>query len=95
MYAKLENGVLIRAPKMMDVGENHVYNPTAEQLLAAGYKPVQYTEPAGEAPEGYAWDSGWEDTGETIVQTWTPVELPPEELSAEEALDILLGGEGE
>ena len=92
LYAKLENGALIRAPKMMDVGENHVWNPTAEQLTAAGYKPVEITGQP-EAPAGYEYVPGWEEREAAIVRTWTLAELPPEEPGAEEILDILLGGE--
>ena len=91
MYAKLDRGRLIRAPKMLNVNNTHVYNPTPEQLTAAGYKPVTYTD-APEAPEGYYAEPGWEETADAIVQTWTLQELPPEEMSAEEALDIILGG---
>lgn len=94
MYAILDNGRLIRAPKMLDVGDSHVYNPNDAQLRAAGYKPVETTDPPGEPPEGWEYVTGWEDRGETIVQTWTLQELPPEEPSAEELLGILLGGEG-
>ena len=91
MYAKLENGALIRAPRMMDVGENHVWNPTAEQLTAAGYNPVEFTGQP-EAPAGYEYVPGWEEREAAIVRTWTLAELPPEELSAEETLGIILGG---
>ena len=45
-------------------------------MSAAGYKPAEYTDPPGEAPEGWEYASGWEDAGETIVQTWTLRELP-------------------
>lgn len=93
MYARLDGGRLIRAPKMLDVEKNHVYNPTPAQLTAAGYKPVTYTDPP-EAPEGWEYVPGWEDHGENIVQTWTLQELPPEEPTAEELLEILLGGDG-
>lgn len=94
MYGKLIDGVLHRAPKMLHIGSNNVWNPTAEQYDAAGYKPVEYTD-APEAPEGFYYESGWEEQETAIVQTWTMVELPPEEMSAEEALEIILGGETE
>lgn len=94
MYAKLERGALIPAPKMLHIGSDNVWNPTGEQYVAAGYKPVEFTE-MPEAPEGYYYESGWEEQETAIVQTWTMVELPPDEMSAEEALEIILGGETE
>ena len=94
MYGKLTDGRLITAPKMLHIGSDNVWNPTGEQYDAAGYKPVEYTD-APEAPEGFYYESGWEEQETAIVQTWTMVELPPEEMSAEEALEIILGGEAE
>ena len=92
MYGKLTDGRLITAPKMLVIGSTKVWNATAEQYAAAGYKPVEFTE-MPEAPEGYYYESGWEEQETAIVQTWTMVELPPDEMSAEEALEIILGGE--
>ena len=65
----------------------------AQMLLSEGYLPVIETEPP-EAPEGYYYVSGWEQQGDQIVQIWTLEELPPEpdELTPDEALDIILGG---
>lgn len=89
MYALLDKGRLIRAPRMLDVKDNHVYNPNDAQLRAAGYKPAEYTDQPGEAPEGWEYVSGWEDAGETIVQTWTLRELPPEEATEEDYAEAL------
>lgn len=93
MYARLEGGRLIRAPKMLDVEKDHVYNPTPAQLTAAGYKPVTYTDPP-EAPEGWYAEAGWAEQADAIIQTWTLRELPQEEPTAEKLLEILLGGDG-
>lgn len=93
MYGKLINGVLHRAPGMLHIGSNNVWNPTADQYAAAGYKPVEFTE-MPEAPEGYSYESGWEEQETAIVQTWTPVELPPD-IPDEEAMAIILGGDEE
>lgn len=93
MYAKLERGALIPAPKMLHIGSNHVWNPTVGQYAAAGYKPVEYTEvPA--APEGFYYNPGWEEQENAIVQTWALVELPPD-IPDDEAMAIILGGDGE
>lgn len=93
MYGKLIDGNLRIAPKMLHIGSNNVWNPTEEQYNAAGYKPVAFTE-MPEAPEGYYYESGWEEQETAIVQTWTLVELP-DDIDDAEALQIILGGDEE
>ena len=93
MYGKLIDGVLHRAPRMLHIGSNNVWNPTADQYAAAGYKPVEYTE-VPEVPDGFYYESGWEERENVIVQIRTLVELPPD-IPDEEALAIILGGDGE
>lgn len=47
-----------------------------------------------EATEGKHWESGWEEEENAIRQVWTLVDDPvyPEpELSADEALNIIMG----
>lgn len=88
MYAIIDNGRLIRAPRKLDVEDTHVYNPTDAQLVAAGYKPVAYTDPP-EAPEGYYAEPSWEETSDAIVQTWTLRELPPEEATEDDYAEAL------
>ena len=90
-YAKLIEGNIAYSPRHISVGEYVVYNPRPEILIAAGYKPVRYTDPP-EAEPGYIAVPGWTETDEAIVQTWT---MEPEgDVSDAEALDILLGGDG-
>lgn len=91
-YAKLEDQTLIYAPRAIRWRGRTVINPSGEKLVELGYKPVRYTEP-GEAPEGFTWAPRWEETESEILQVWELEELPQtDELSPEEALDILLGG---
>lgn len=91
-YAKLIDGYPSYAPNPMHVGDNVVYNPPGDMYLAAGYKPVTFTEQP-EAPEGYYYAEVWSETGDSIVEGWELHELPPdEEIGADEALEILLGG---
>ena len=90
-YGKLEEGSLTLAPKMLNIGGYHVYNPSGEQYEANGYKAVTFTEEP-EAPQGYYYESGWEEEQDEIVQTWTLVK-EPDDVEPEEALAILLGGE--
>lgn len=91
MYAKLINGALRPAPYKLKVGTNIVWNPTAEMLLADGWKPVTYTaEPATEP--GFYAESSWDEQTDSIVQVWTIVEEPADmDIPDDEALSILMG----
>ena len=77
-FAKLTEGFPRFAPNPILTGGDYVGNPQDAAYLAAGYKPVEYTDPVGDVPEGYCWEPGWEETDAAIVQTWHPAELPPE-----------------
>ncbi len=92
MYGKLINDELKIAPSKLPGDGVTVYNPPAEMYLAQGWKPVTFTEPPGDPPEGYHYESGWEEQTEEIVQTWTLVESP-DDIDDAEALAILLGEE--
>lgn len=91
MYAKLIDGNLQIAPKKLPGDGVIVYNPPESMYREQGWKPVTFVD-SPEAPIGYYYESGWEEQTDSIVQTWTLAKLPPEEMSAEEALDIILGG---
>lgn len=93
-FAILIEGRPVFAPNPIHINGLWVGNPTPEMLTEEGYKPVTRMEPQSEAPEGYAWRETWTDNGSEIVQGWEAVEFPPEmDISPEEALDILLGGD--
>lgn len=91
MYGKIINDNLSIAPRRLTIDGCAVFNPTNAQYEAAGYLPVRYTD-APVAPDGYYPVSEWEEQSGEIVQIWHIEELPPEEPSAEEILDIILGG---
>ena len=92
-YAKLINNYPQYAPRKLHIGDKVVFNPTDEMLADAGYLPVIETEPPEVDELHYAEPSYVERDGQ-IVQEWDVVELPPEpdEVTPEEALDIILGG---
>lgn len=91
-YAKLIGSQPVYAPNIVRFNNTLVINPDAEKLTMLGYKAVTYTEFQFEAPEGYIWSETWTETQNTIIQGW---ELVPEgDLEAEEALNILMGGDG-
>ncbi len=94
-YAKLIEGEIVLASRKMATeieGDPYVvYNPPLEMLSAYGYKPVNYTDPPDDPPQGYIYAPGWEEQADAIVQTWTLVEAP-DDISDSEALKIILGG---
>lgn len=92
-YAKLINNYPSYAPSKIRIGDEWIFNPTEEMLLDAGYLPVIESEPP-EPTEGYYYDPVYDEADGQIVQSWVAVELSPEpdEVSPEEALDIILGG---
>lgn len=94
MYAKIINNVLVPAPKIINYDGNTIVNPSEKLLLRIGYLPVTYTDMPTDAPEGQHYESHWEQTDTEIVQVWTLVDNPAEpdpELSADEALNIIMG----
>lgn len=94
MNAKLEEGRLIVAPKMLVIGSTHVWNATAEQYAEQGWLPVVYTD----APErdGYYAESGWAEEDGRIVQEWVLIPIPADaDIDDAEALQIILGGDEE
>lgn len=92
MYAKLIDGNLRLAPKKVEVGDVIIYNPPGEILESLGYYPLVYTEMPDDAPDGYHYESGWQQDVDAITQIWTLVE-DDDEISDEEAFAILLGEE--
>lgn len=75
MYAKLQNGFLRSAPKMITLDGKTINNPYPEELEHLGYKPVVYTD-MPEAVEGKHWESSWEEEENAIRQVWTLVDDP-------------------
>ena len=94
MYAKLQNGFLRSAPKTIVLDGKTINNPLPEELEQLGYKQVVYTDTHIEVTEGKHWESSWEEEENAIRQVWKLVDDPvyPEpDLSAEEALNIIMG----
>ena len=94
MHAKLQNGFLRSAPKTITLDGKSINNPLPEELEQLGYKPVVYTDMPTEVTEGKHYESGWAEAENAITQVWKLVDDPvyPEpDLSAEEALNIIMG----
>jgi len=94
MFAKLIDNNLTIAPKRLIVGDTQVWNADATLYLEQGWFPVRYTDEPGDAPEGFYYESGWEQGEDEIVQTWTLTELP-DDIDESEAYSIIFGGDGE
>ena len=62
----------------------------APKGVIEGYKPIVFVNKP-EAPNGYYVESGWKETDEAIIQTWTLLELPEDLADKAEAYDILTG----
>ncbi len=101
MYAKLNNGGIIYAPKSVIVGNKRIINPSGETLLSLGWLPVVMTEKP-ETDEGFAAISHFEEQDGRIVGVWTVEAEPKREPTAEERLaalesamlEMILGGAG-
>lgn len=99
-YAKLINGNIRYAPKTVKWTDEKkqihtVNNPDSNKLLELGYLQVRYTEAPGDAPSGQHYEPEWEQTETEILQVWHLVDnpvYPDPELTAEEVLEIIVGG---
>lgn len=94
MRAKIIDGVFTPAPRKIRReidGENYItYNPTDEMLAEAGWLNVHFTDPPGDAPEGYHYEPTYTEESGEIVQGW---ELAETEYTDSEVFDILFGGD--
>ncbi len=91
----LDDELLILARNPLADGELWRGNPSAEIYRRYGWKPLQPAERPQQTPEpGWSWVPVWTETENEIIQSWTLRAMPQnEELGAEAALEILLGGE--
>lgn len=91
-YAKLNNNYPSYAPNPIHIGNRWWCNPPGSVYEAEGYKPVRFTEPPTEPGNGW-WKETWSETEDAIVQGWEWHETTDEdEISPEEAIEILMGG---
>ena len=78
MLGKIIDGVLTYPPHRIVLGGMQIFNPTEEQLMQAGYKPIVETPmPEEPAPEGQHYEAQYTDSGDTITQSWVLVEDEP------------------
>lgn len=89
MYGKLINGELKGAPRPLKTKQGDVFTNDPAVYFENGYKEVVTTQ---YPQDGKYYVSTWSENDTQIVQTWTETD-PPEEISAEEALSIITGGD--
>ena len=97
MYAKLENETLIPAPHRIVLSGMQIFNPTADQLIQSGYKPITETPMPDDAPEGQHYEASYADSGDTITQSWVLVDDEPAPVgkSLEQRVTDLEAGQAE
>lgn len=69
MKAKLIDGRIVYAKKIIREGDLMVCNPTDKTLEKLGYKEVVET-PAPEEEDGFYFIPRWEDNGAQIIRVW-------------------------
>ena len=88
MYGKLVNDELRGAPRPIKTADGDVFTNDPTVYLENGYKEIITTE---HPSDGNYYVTSWSETDTQIVQVWTETD-PPEDISAEEALSIITGG---
>ena len=78
MLGKIIDGNLTYPPHKIVLLGMQIFNPTEEQLIQAGYKPIIETVmPEDPAPEGQHYEAQYTDSGDTIMQSWVLVDDEP------------------
>ena len=93
MLGKIIDGVLTYPPNRIVLNGMQIFNPTDDQLIQVGYKPITETpRPEEPAPEGQHYEAKYTDAGDTITQSWVLVEdeaVEPAEKTIEERVTTL------
>lgn len=82
------DGELRGAPRPIKTADGDVFTNDPDLLLQYGYKPIILTDCPS---DGKSYVGSWTETESEIKQIWTAVE-PPDDISADEALNIITGG---
>ena len=78
MLGKIIDGVLTYPPHRIILNGMQIFNPTDNQLIQVGYKPITETPiPEEPAPEGQHYEAQYTDAGDTIMQSWVLVDDEP------------------
>lgn len=75
MLGKIIDGSLTYPPHKIVLLGMQIFNPTEEQLIQDGYKPITITAmPEVPAPDGQHYEAQYVDSSDTITQSWTLVD---------------------
>lgn len=78
MLGKIIDGKLTYPPNRIVLNGMQIWNPTDDQLIQVGYKPITETPiPEEAAPEGQHYESQYTDGETEITQSWVLVEDEP------------------
>lgn len=78
MLGKIIDGKLTYPPHRIALNGMQIFNPTDDQLIQVGYKPITETPiPEEPAPEGQHYEAQYTDSGDTITQSWVMVDDEP------------------
>ena len=92
MLGKITDGILAYPPNRIVLSGMQIFNPTDEQLMQVGYKPIIETVmPEDPAPKGQHYEAQHTDSGDTITQSWVLVddEETPETETVEQRVSKL------
>ena len=89
IYGKLVDGELRGAPRPLKTEQGDVFTNDPAVYLENGYKEIVTTQYPNDRKY---YVTSWSETDTQIVQVWVETD-PPEDISAEEALSIITGGE--
>ena len=73
MLGKIINGQLAYPPNRIVLNGMQIFNPTDDQLIQVGYKPITETDMPDDAPDGWHYEAVYTD-GDTITQSWVLME---------------------
>lgn len=95
LYGYLNEHGMPRSVNHIVVGNYQIFNPTSEQLIEAGYKPIIYTD-CPEHQDGFYFTSKWEEVDGVIKQSWEQHEMPkPSDDEYTKFVKIMTGKEDE
>lgn len=78
MLGKIIDGNLTYPPHRIVLNGMQIFNPTEEQLIQDGYKPITITAmPEEPAPEGQHYEAKYTDGETQITQSWVLVDDKP------------------
>lgn len=76
----IDENTIEEAPNVIKENGIYIANPLPDTLIEHGYKPLEVTEPDGDAADGYHWEQRYVELSDKVVRTWVQVENPVQEV---------------